>query len=70
MWSGKTKIAGIKIHDTRMMRLMDVLLYGGTQLNGWRSAEIHQTILATFGLSAGAYTLTQTPLRPSQDESP
>ena len=31
---GKTKVAGIKIHDTRMMRLMEVLLLGGTQLNG------------------------------------
>ncbi len=57
--SGKTKVAGIKIHDTRMMRLMEVLLHGGTQLNGWRSADIHQAILTTFGLSAGAYTLTQ-----------
>jgi len=57
--AGKTKIAGIKIHDTRMMRLMEVLLHGGTQLNGWRSADLHQAILATFGLSATAYTLTQ-----------
>lgn len=57
--SGKTKIAGIKIHDTRMMRLMEVLLHGGTQLNGWRSADIHQAILTTFGLAAGTYTLTQ-----------
>jgi len=57
--AGKTKIAGIKIHDTRMMRLMEVLLHGGTQLNGWRSADIHQAILTTFGLSASAYTLTQ-----------
>jgi len=57
--AGKTKIAGIKIHDTRMMRLMEVLLHGGAQLNGWRSADIHQTILSTFGLSANAYTLTQ-----------
>jgi hypothetical protein len=56
---GLTKIAGIKIHDTRMMRLMEVLLHGGTQLNGWRSADIHQAILAAFGLSAGTYTLTQ-----------
>lgn len=56
---GKTKIAGIKIHDTRMIRLMEVLLHGGTQLNGWRSADIHQAILTTFGLSAGAYSLTQ-----------
>jgi len=57
--AGKTKIAGIKIHDTRMMRLMEALLHGGTQLNGWRSADIHQAVLTTFGLSASTYTLTQ-----------
>jgi hypothetical protein len=57
--SGKTKIAGIKIHDTRMIRLMEVLLHGGVQLNGWRSVDIHQAILASFGLSADRYTLTQ-----------
>jgi hypothetical protein len=57
--AGRTKIAGIKIHDTRMMRLMEVLLRGGTQLNGWRSPEIHQAILTTFGLSTSTYTLTQ-----------
>jgi hypothetical protein len=57
--AGKTKIAGIQIHDTRMMRLMEVLLHGGTQLNGWRSTDIHQAILATFGISASSYTLTQ-----------
>jgi len=57
--AGKTKIAGIKIHDTRMMRLMEVLLQGGTQLNGWRSNDIHQTTLATFGLTAATYTLNQ-----------
>jgi hypothetical protein len=56
---GKTKIAGIKIHDTRMIRLMEVLLRGGTQLNGWRSADIHEAILSTFGLPATAYNLTQ-----------
>jgi hypothetical protein len=57
--SGKTKIAGIKICDTRMMRLMEILLHGGTQLNGWRSADIHRAILASFGLSAESYTHTQ-----------
>jgi hypothetical protein len=57
--SGKTKIAGIKIHDTRMMRLMEVFLHAGTQLNGWRSSELHEAILTTFGLTAEHYTLTQ-----------
>ena len=57
--TGKTKIAGIKIHDTRMMRLMEVLLRGGTQLAGWRSSDIHPAILTAFGLPADTYTLTQ-----------
>jgi len=57
--SGKTKIAGIKIHDTRMLRLMEVLLHAGTQLSGWRSADIHRAILTSFGLSPESYTLTQ-----------
>ena len=56
---GKTKIAGIKIQDTRMIRLMEVLLHGSSQLNGWRSADIHQAVLTTFGLPATSYTLTQ-----------
>ena len=57
--TGKTKIAGIKIHDTRMMRMMEVLLRGGTQLAGWRSSDIHPAILTAFGLPADTYTLTQ-----------
>jgi hypothetical protein len=57
--SGKTKIAGIKIHDTRMMRLMEILLHGGDRLLGRRTADIHQAILTTFALTADAYSLTQ-----------
>ena len=57
--SGRTKIPGIKIQDTRMMRLMEVLLHGGSQLGGWRTAQIHEAIRAAFALSADAYTLTQ-----------
>jgi hypothetical protein len=56
---GQTKIAGIKIHDTRMIRLMEVLLHGGTQLNGWRSADLHRAILTAFDISAAGYTITQ-----------
>jgi len=57
--AGQTKIAGIKIHDTRMMRLMEVLLHGGPQLGGWRTAQIHTAVLAAFGLTAEGYSLTQ-----------
>jgi len=57
--SGTHKIPGIKIHDTRMLRLMEVLLHTGTKLRGWRSAELHQAILKSFHLTPTNYTLTQ-----------
>ena len=56
---GASKIPGIKIHDTRMLRLMEVLLHGGTKVLGWRASDIHQSILASFALSAERYTPTQ-----------
>jgi len=57
--SGNTKIPGIKIQDTRMLRLMEVLLHRGTQLGGWRSRQIHHAILSAFQLTPENYTLTQ-----------
>jgi hypothetical protein len=56
---GRTRIPGIKIHDTRMTRLLEVLLHAGPQLGGWRTATIHAAILAAFGLTADRYSLTQ-----------
>jgi len=57
--TGQHKTPGIKLHDTRMLRLMEVLLHGGTRVLGWRASDIHQAILASFALSAQRYTLTQ-----------
>jgi hypothetical protein len=56
---GATKIPGIKLHDTRMLRLMEVLLHAGTRVMGWRTAEIHQAILSSFSLASAAYTVTE-----------
>ena len=56
---GHTRIPGIKIHDTRMMRLLEVLLHAGPQLAGWRTATIHAAILSAFGFTADQYSLTQ-----------
>jgi hypothetical protein len=53
------KTPGIKLHDTRMLRLMQVLLHTGTRVRGWRTAEIHQAILASFSLTSDRYSLTQ-----------
>jgi len=35
------RVPGIKIHDTRVPRLMEVLLDGGTQITGWRKLKAH-----------------------------
>src|SRR5712692_4445790 len=57
--AGRTKVPGIKIQDTRMLRLMEVLLHGGSQLAGWRTAQIHSAVLQAFALTPDAYSLTQ-----------
>ncbi|MGH7148692.1 MAG: hypothetical protein ACREUI_07505 [Burkholderiales bacterium] len=56
---GTAKLPGIKIHDTRMIRLMEILLHGGTRLAGWRSQQIHQALLTAYGLSDKRYGLNQ-----------
>jgi len=57
--AGASKIPGIKIHDTRMLRLMEVLLHAGTKVSGWRAAELHEAIVSSFNLAPANYTLTQ-----------
>jgi hypothetical protein len=50
---------GIKIHDTRIIRLLEVLLHAGTHVGGWTAREIHEAVLSTFHLSAETYGLNQ-----------
>jgi hypothetical protein len=56
---GSAKYPGIKIHDTRMIRLMQVLLHAGTTVGGWRAQQLHDAVLMSFGLSASRYGLNQ-----------
>jgi hypothetical protein len=56
---GTVRYPGIKIHDTRIIRLMEVLLHGGTTVGGWTAKQIHQAALTTFELSANTYGLNQ-----------
>jgi len=56
---GTTRYPGIKIHDTRMIRLMEVLLHGGTTVAGWRARDIHRVILTTFRIGEDRYGLNQ-----------
>lgn len=56
---GSVRYPGIKIHDTRIIRLLEALLHGGNTVGGWTTKQIHQAVLTTFRLSANAYGLNQ-----------
>jgi hypothetical protein len=56
---GTAKFPAIKIHDTRMIRLMEVLIHGGTTVGGWTAKQIHDAILTAYELSAARYGLNQ-----------
>jgi hypothetical protein len=56
---GTAKYPGIKIHDTRMIRLMEVLLHAGTLVSGGRTRQIHDAILTTYKIDADRYGRNQ-----------
>ena len=56
---GSVRYPGIKIHDARTIRLLEVLLHGGNIVGGWTAKQIHQAVLTTFQLSPKAYGLNQ-----------
>ena len=56
---GAVRYPGIKIHDPRIIRLLELLLHGGSHLGGWTAKQIHHAVLATFHLSDSAYSRNQ-----------
>src|SRR5262250_1697688 len=56
---GSVRYPGIKVYDTRVIRLLEVLFHGGTHLGGWTAKEIHHAVLTTFHLSDKTYGLNQ-----------
>jgi hypothetical protein len=56
---GKIRYPGIRIHDTRVLRLMEILMHSATVPLGWTSRQIHQILLTHFQLSPNQYTLPQ-----------
>src|SRR4029077_4382847 len=56
---GAVRYPGIKIHNPRIIRLLEVLLHGGSHVGGWTAKQIHHAVLATFDLSDSAYGLNQ-----------
>jgi hypothetical protein len=56
---GTVRYPGIRIQDARVIRLLEVLLHGGTHPGGWTSRQIHHAVLTTFGIAQKAYGLNQ-----------
>src|ERR1700731_3427118 len=56
---GSVRYPGIKIHDRRVIRLLEVLLHGGTHVGGWTAKQIHQAVITAFQLSPKTYGLNQ-----------
>jgi DNA-binding transcriptional ArsR family regulator len=55
----KSKIAGIRLDQVRMMRLLQVFLgRGAGSLGGWSAKELRSAILETFELRANQYSLS------------
>ncbi len=72
---GSTRVAGIKIHDTRMIRLMGVLIDAGTTIDAFSTRRIHQILLERFRISEQAYSFNhkldfRNPIVTSESASP
>ena len=57
--TGSVYYAGIKIHETRIIRLLEVLLHAGNNLGAWSARQIHQVVLQSFQISEKSYGLNQ-----------
>src|SRR3981189_2967911 len=57
--TGSVYYAGIKIHETRIIRLLEVFLHAANNLGGWSAKHIHQVILQSFQISEKSYGLNQ-----------
>ena len=43
---GKRRVPGIKLHDDRVIRLLETLLHGGGLFADWTMRELHECVLA------------------------
>lgn len=56
---GHRRIPGIKLHDDRVLRLMEALLHPGSFLADWTTRETYARLIARHRLSESDYRLTQ-----------
>jgi hypothetical protein len=56
---GQRRIPGLKLHDDRVIRLLETLLYPGGFVGDWTSRQLHTRVLARHHLVADEYRLSQ-----------
>jgi hypothetical protein len=56
---GRRRVPGIKLHDDRVLRLLEVLLHPGTFIADWTSREVHARLLGRHRLAEADYRLSQ-----------
>lgn len=56
---GQRRVPGIKLHDDRVIRLLDTLLYNGGLLADWTSRDAHARLLERHRLKESDYTISQ-----------
>jgi hypothetical protein len=57
--TGRRRVPGIKLHDDRVIRVLDALLYTGGLLGDWTTRDLHARIRARHRLAKDAYSLAQ-----------
>jgi hypothetical protein len=53
-----------------MIRLLEVLLHGGSTVGGWTARQIHQSVLTTFPALRKRVRVEPAPLRSAQAQRP
>ena len=56
---GQRRIPGLKLHDDRVIRLLETLLHPGGFVRDWTTRDLHARILARHQLAESNYRLSQ-----------
>jgi hypothetical protein len=56
---GQRRIPGLKLHDDRVIRLLETLLHPGGFVRDWTSRELHTRVVARHRLADDDYRLSQ-----------
>jgi len=57
--TGQRRIPGLKLHDDRVIRLLETLLHPGGFVRDWTSRELHTRVVARHRLTDHDYRLSQ-----------